>query len=126
MVRYHPYTSRKPEQHFATDGGHNIGISTLHNGVKYADGFPSLPRVWLTRFVPGTIASKFLTERIDRKIVRVGNGQIPKLQRRDCFVLRALAQRIVHPALETSSCLSSHEDLAPQNIIIDSGYNIRG
>ncbi len=100
MVRFYPYTSRKPEQDFASDGGHNIGISTLHNGVEYADGFPSPRRVWLTRFVPGTIASKFLTERIDRKIVRIGNGQIPKLQLRDCFVLRAPARSIVHPALK--------------------------
>jgi len=78
------------------------------------------------RLVPRTTASNFLTEIVDRKIVRVGNGQIAKLQLRDCFVLRVLARSIVYPALETSPYLISHEDLAPQNIIVDSDYNIKG
>lgn len=74
----------------------------------------------------GTSASKYLIEVIDRKIVRAGNGQMPGLQLRDCFIQRALVSRVVHPALENSPFLISHEDLAPQNIIVDSEYNIKG
>jgi hypothetical protein len=65
-------------------------------------------------------------EIIDRKIVRASNGQMPELQLRDCFIQRALVSRVVHPALENSPFLISHEDLAPQNIIVDSEYNIKG
>ena len=74
----------------------------------------------------GTSASKYLIEIIDRKIVRASNGQMPELQLRDCFIQRALVSRVVHPALENSPFLISHEDLAPQNIIVDSEYNIKG
>jgi serine/threonine protein kinase len=73
-----------------------------------------------------TSASKYLIEIIDRKIVRTSNGQMPELQLRDCFIQRALVSRVVHPALENSPFLISHEDLAPQNIIVDSEYNIKG
>jgi hypothetical protein len=51
---------------------------------------------------------------------------MPELQLRDCFIQRALASRVVHPALENSPFLISHEDLAPQNIIVDSENNIKG
>ncbi|PMD54947.1 uncharacterized protein K444DRAFT_596730 [Hyaloscypha bicolor E] len=74
----------------------------------------------------GTSASKYLVEFIDRKIVRVSIGQMPELQLRDCFIQRALVSRVVHPDLENSPFLISHEDLAPQNIIVDSEYNIKG
>jgi serine/threonine protein kinase len=74
----------------------------------------------------GTSASKYLIEIIDRKIVRASNGQMPEIQLRDCFIQRALASRVVHPELENSPFLISHEDLAPQNIIVDSEYNIKG
>jgi serine/threonine protein kinase len=72
-----------------------------------------------------TSASKYLIKIIDRKIVRASHGQMPELQLRDCFIQRALASRVVHPALETPF-LISHEDLAPQNIIVDSENNIKG
>lgn len=73
----------------------------------------------------GTSASKYLIEIIDRKIVRARNGQMPELQIRDCFIQRALVSRVVHPALENSPFLISHEDLAPQKIIVDSEYSIK-
>lgn len=74
----------------------------------------------------GTNASEYLTETIDRKIVRVGNSQLLKLRIRDCFVQRALSSRVVHAALEQSLFSVSHEDLAPQNIFVGSEYNIKG
>jgi hypothetical protein len=74
----------------------------------------------------GSSASKHLIDIIDRKIVRVGNGQMAELKLRDCFIQRALVSRVVHAALENSPFLISHEDLAPQNIIVDSEYNIKG
>jgi hypothetical protein len=74
----------------------------------------------------GTSASKYLIDIIDCKIVRVSNGQMPELRLRDCFIQRALVSRVVHAALENSPFLISHEDLAPQNIIVDSEYNVKG
>jgi hypothetical protein len=74
----------------------------------------------------GASASKYLIEIIDCKIVRASNGQMPELQHRDCFVQRALVSRVVHPTLENSPFLISHEGLASQNIIVDSEYNIKG
>jgi hypothetical protein len=83
---------------------------------------PSLP-VWYTG---PTTASTHLTDSIDRKIVRVSNGQLPGIQLRDCFIQRALVPEVVHFPLEKSPTLISHEDLIPENIIIDNEYNIKG
>jgi serine/threonine protein kinase len=73
-----------------------------------------------------TSASKYLIKIIDRKIVCPSNGQIPELLLQDYFIQRVLVSRVVHPTLESSPFLISHEDLAPQNIIVDSEYNIKG
>lgn len=56
----------------------------------------------------------------------VSNGQMPELQLWDCFIQWALMLRVVHPALKNTSFLILHEDLASQNIIVDSEYNIKG
>ena len=73
-----------------------------------------------------TSANKYLTEIIDRKIVRPSNGQMPELQLRDCFIQRVLVSRVVYSTLESPPFLISYEDLALQNIIVDSEYNIKG
>ncbi|KAI9861204.1 MAG: hypothetical protein M1813_005377 [Trichoglossum hirsutum] len=73
-----------------------------------------------------TTASTHLTDSIDRKIVRVSNGQLPGIQLRDCFIQRALVPEVVHFPLEKSPTLISHEDLIPENIIVDNEYNIKG
>ncbi|KAH0542351.1 hypothetical protein FGG08_003289 [Glutinoglossum americanum] len=73
-----------------------------------------------------TTAGTYLTDLIDRKIVRVSNGQLPGIQLRDCFIQRALVPRVVHFPLEMSPFLVSHEDLSPDNIIVDNEYNIKG
>ena len=61
---------------------------------------------------------------IDRKIIRVSEGNMPELQLRDCFIQRALVSRAVHAPLETFTTVIAHEDLAGQNIIVDSDFNV--
>lgn len=78
-------------------------------------------------FLASIITIKYLTDIIDRKIVRVYDGKTPDLKLRDCFIQRALARKAVYSGLnESSHTVISHGDLAAQNIIIDSDYNIKG
>ncbi|KAK2764992.1 hypothetical protein FQN54_008691 [Arachnomyces sp. PD_36] len=81
-----------------------------------------------TRETSSTTALGYLTDKIDRKIVRVSRGQVPNVQLRDCFVQRALVRsKVVHSALdEQPYMVTSHSDLAGQNIIVDDEYNIKG
>lgn len=68
----------------------------------------------------------YLTNTIDRKILRVATGKQTGLNLRDCFLQRALVRHAVHHALESSIFAISHDDLAAQNIMVDSEYNITG
>lgn len=64
---------------------------------------------------------------IDRQISRILNGEIPDCRLREAFIHRALAKIAVGSAhLDSSTFMISHDDLAPQNIIIDSDNNISG
>ena len=72
----------------------------------------------------GTSAVKYLTSAIDRKIMRVATGKQSEFELPDCFMQRALVRYAVHDALESSLFAISHGDLAAQNIIVNSAYNI--
>lgn len=63
-----------------------------------------------------TTALRYLTDKIDRKIIRVSRGQVPDIQLRDCFIQRALVcNKVVHSALDEHPCMvTSHSDLAAQ------------
>ncbi|KND91585.1 hypothetical protein TOPH_03821 [Tolypocladium ophioglossoides CBS 100239] len=75
---------------------------------------------------PGTSTRRYLTAIIDGKIKRVASGELPELDYRSCFMLRALARYVADDALETSLFAMSHDNLAAHKIIIDQEYNITG
>lgn len=67
-----------------------------------------------------------LVTMIDRQICRVINGQLKDLALHNCLLHRALARRAIDPALDSYQFMISHDDLAPENIIIDDNYNVTG
>lgn len=69
----------------------------------------------------------FLTNLINRKTLRVERGQLREVSLRDCLSLQVLGRRIIYttPTIISSFAIS-HQDLAPQNIIVDDEYNIKG
>ncbi|CAG9947025.1 unnamed protein product [Clonostachys rosea f. rosea IK726] len=72
----------------------------------------------------GTNAATYLTDIIDRKIIRVLDGGLPGIGLESCLLQRALVRMTSHPVVEPK--LISHEDLDPSNIIVDEEYNIKG
>lgn len=71
-------------------------------------------------------ASQHLIRALDRRITRVLKGELPENKLRDCLVLRILVKRAFNKSIDTSLCMVSHNDLAPQNIIIDNDNNVKG
>ena len=71
-------------------------------------------------------APAFLTDLIDRKILRVVHGKVPGVELHGCLLERALVSRAAQDVLGGSLFSLSHEDLAPQNIIVDGENNIKG
>lgn len=69
---------------------------------------------------------EYLVTMIDRQICRVINGQLKDLALHNCLLHRALARRAVDPTLDSYQFMISHDDLAPENIIVDDNYNITG
>lgn len=63
---------------------------------------------------------------IDRQISRAAKGQLLGFMERDCFLHRVLAWKAVDPVTDSTQFMISHDDLAPENIIIDNEYNIKG
>ena len=67
-----------------------------------------------------------LVTMIDRQICRVINGQLKDLALHNCLLHRALARRAIDPAMDSYQFMISHDDLAPENIIVDDNYNVTG
>lgn len=67
-----------------------------------------------------------LVTMIDRQICRVINGQLKDLALHNCLLHRALARRAIDPATDSCQYMISHDDLAPENIIVDDNYNVTG
>lgn len=68
----------------------------------------------------------FLTDAVDRKIIRVYRNQLPETSLEDCLILRALLPKVVHEELNHAPFLISHGDLSSNNILVDSDYNVTG
>ncbi|KAH8889910.1 hypothetical protein GQ53DRAFT_184200, partial [Thozetella sp. PMI_491] len=75
---------------------------------------------------PESTVAAFLTGLIDRKILRVVHGNLLGVELHSCLLERALVSQAVQDALGGSMFALSHEDLAPQNIIVDGENNIKG
>lgn len=69
---------------------------------------------------------EYLVTMIDRQICRVVKGQLKDLALHNCLVHRALARRAIDPVLDSHQFMISHDDLAPENIIVDDDYNVTG
>ena len=67
-----------------------------------------------------------LVAMIDRQICRVINGQLKDLTLHNCLLHRALARRAIDPDIDSRQFMISHNDLAPENIIVDDNYNVTG
>ncbi|KAH8889899.1 hypothetical protein GQ53DRAFT_842471 [Thozetella sp. PMI_491] len=77
-------------------------------------------------FGPELTVAAFLTGLIDRKILRVVHGNLLGVELHSCLLELALVSQAVQDALGGSMFALSHEDLAPQNIIVDGENNIKG
>ena len=71
-------------------------------------------------------ASQHLIQTLDRRIVRILNGKLPENKLHNCLVHRVLIRKLFEKIGDTSLCMISHDDLAPQNIIVDEGYDVMG
>jgi len=58
--------------------------------------------------------------------MRVIYGKLLEVELRSCLLERALVSRAVQDVSGGSLFALSHEDLAPQNIIVDDKNNIKG
>ncbi|OAQ59494.1 phosphotransferase enzyme family domain-containing protein [Purpureocillium lilacinum] len=61
---------------------------------------------------------------IENKIRRVRDGFLPDLTENDCIDQKDRLSAVLHPDLTHAPFAIDHGDLAPQNIIADSDYNI--
>lgn len=75
---------------------------------------------------PGGPASQYYSRLIENKLRRVGDGLLTELTEQDCLEQQALLPQVLYEELEDTQFAVDHGDLQPQNIIVDSNYNIRG
>ncbi|KAK1766585.1 kinase-like domain protein [Phialemonium atrogriseum] len=68
----------------------------------------------------------YMTEIIHGKMLRVCEGQLPGVLLHDCLVQQALVRKTVYEVPDDSSFALAHGDLAPESIIVDDEYNIKG
>jgi hypothetical protein len=64
----------------------------------------------------GGTATEYFSRLTNNKLLRARKGQLPGITEQDCL----------DPELESAPFAIDHGDLAPQNIIVDSSYNIKG
>lgn len=76
----------------------------------------------------GPSAYRYLTETVDRKLMRAVSGKGDSITINDCLKHRVLLWHAVHRSLEFVPAIYaiSHEGLAARHIIVDSDYNITG
>ncbi|WEW60409.1 hypothetical protein PRK78_005894 [Emydomyces testavorans] len=67
-----------------------------------------------------------LTNKIDEKIIRICRGELREIRVMHCFLLQSLLEEAIHRPLDNAPFFIDHGDLSPQNIIVDSEYNITG
>ncbi|KND91751.1 hypothetical protein TOPH_03792 [Tolypocladium ophioglossoides CBS 100239] len=72
----------------------------------------------------GTDSAAYLTDIVDRKIIRVLDSGLPEISVQSCLLQRALVRMTFHGTAEPT--LISHEDLDPSKIVVDDEYNVKG
>jgi aminoglycoside phosphotransferase (APT) family kinase protein len=79
-----------------------------------------------THFAPGTGADAvtYLTDTVDRKMIRALDGRLPGIDPQSCLLQRALVRKAFRATADPM--LISHEDLDPSNIIVDEELNVKG
>ncbi len=74
----------------------------------------------------GNTSLIYLTNIVDKKTARVRSGHLPGIRVEDCLDLRDLLGDVVHGELNNAPFFIGHGDLSPENIIVDSDFNITG
>lgn len=74
----------------------------------------------------GGTATEYFSRLTNNKLLRARKGQLPGITEQDCLDQKSLLDQVLHPELENALFAIDHGDLAPQNIIVDSAYNIKG
>ena len=80
----------------------------------------------LLLIVTGGTATEYFSRLTNNKLLRARKGQLPGITEQDCLDQKSLLDQVLHPELENAPFAIDHGDLAPQNIIVDSSYNIKG
>ena len=71
-------------------------------------------------------ATEHFQKIIERKFQRVRDGLLPILTEQDCLEQQRILPGVLFPELDDAPFAIDHGDLAPQNIVVDSAYNITG
>ncbi|KAK2805082.1 hypothetical protein FQN50_006327 [Emmonsiellopsis sp. PD_5] len=106
---------------------------TFDNDVGYPfvalTWIPGIPLSWSddvpTRPVRVT-ATEHFSRIIENKIRRVHNGLLPGISEQDCFDQRNILSDVLLPKLDNAPFAMDHGDLSPQNILVDSEFNVTG
>lgn len=72
----------------------------------------------------GVTATEDFTRIINNKIHRVRNGLLPEITEQDCLEQKSLLSDVLIPELDDAPFAMDHGDLSPQNILVDSEYNV--
>lgn len=71
-------------------------------------------------------AKEYVHGKISRKIDRALNNKYPGGDVKGCYEQQSLANTYLIPELDGSPYTLIHGDLSPNNIIVDSEYNVKG
>ncbi|RJE19161.1 Phosphotransferase enzyme family [Aspergillus sclerotialis] len=107
---------------------------TFDNAVGYPfialTWIPGSPLSWSEDFLTRPFRDKILSQvaMIHVSLIQCikENGRLPEITEQDCFDQRNILSDILYPELDDAPFAMDHGDLSPQNILVDSEFNITG